>query len=283
MTWLAVLVGLALAVGVLLVVDGIRPQRDDTINRRRRPAILRIDLRRAAIALTAGLGGLLVTRWAVAAVALGALGWWAPQLLGGRAGRQVAMARTEAIASWTEMLRDTISAAHGIEAAIAATASLSPPPIRPEVLDLARRIERDPLDVALADLAESLAHPIADLVVAALSAAATNSTRELSDLLGTLASAARDEASMQLRVEAARARMRTAVRVITGVTLLTAVGLIVLNPVYVEPYSSVAGQVMLVFICGCWGAALWWLGQMSRFSSPERFLLPRSQIEASDQ
>ncbi len=191
------------------------------------------------------------------------------------------MERTEAIATWTEMLRDTINAAHGIEAAIAATAAVSPAPIRAEIQQLARRIEHDPLPESLGDLADDLAHPIADLVVAALSAAATHSTRDVADLLGTLAAAARDEASMQLRIEATRARMRTAVRVITGVTVATALALILLNPVYVDVYGTIAGQVMLVFIFSCWGVALWWLGQMSQFRSPERFLFPSTEIEAS--
>ena len=39
-------------------------------------------------------------------------------LFGGRAAREAGVARTEAIATWTEMLRDTIGAAHGLEAAI---------------------------------------------------------------------------------------------------------------------------------------------------------------------
>ena len=50
---------------------------------------------------------------------------------------------------------------------------------------------------------------------------------------------------MQLRVEAARARMRTAVRVITGCTLLTAVGLVVLNPTYVDVYSTRSARRVL--------------------------------------
>jgi Flp pilus assembly protein TadB len=122
-------------------------------------------------------------------------------------------------------------------------------------------------------LAEDLAHPIADLVVAALTVAANGSTRDLAELLGTLAESARDEAGMQLRVEAARARMRTAVRVITGCTVATAAGLVILNPTYVDVYSSGLGQVTLALIAICWGMALWWLAQMSEFRSPERFLI----------
>src|SRR4029077_10060950 len=203
-----------------------------------------------------------------AAIAVGLLGWCSPELLGGRLGREAGVARTEAIATWTEMLRDTIAAAHGLEATIAATSPVAPEPIRREVLALSMAVEREPLPTALRRLADDLAHPIADLVVASLSVAASESVRELTDLLGTLAQAARDEAAMQLRIEAARARMRTAVQVITGCTVLTAVGLVVLNPSYVTSYSSALGQTTLALISICWGFALWWLARMSRFRSP---------------
>ena len=79
------------------------------------------------------------------------------------------MARTEAIATWTEMLRDTIAAAHGLEAAIAATSPVAPGPIHDEIGALAARLQHTSLDTGLRGLADDLAHPIADLVVAALS------------------------------------------------------------------------------------------------------------------
>jgi len=78
---------------------------------------------------------------------------------------------------------------------------------------------------------------------------------------------------MQLRVEAGRARMRTAVRVITAVTVLTVVGLTLLNPRYVRGYGTPVGQVVLALIAMVWGGSLWWLQTMARFRSPERFLL----------
>jgi hypothetical protein len=268
------LLGAALGMGVLLVLSGTRAQ-DDEITKPRRvsPSLQRTRLTRA-LALGALL--LVATRWPVAAVAGAALGWWSSELLGERAVREAAVARTEAIATWAEMLRDTIAAANGLEAAIAASSPVAPEPIRHEVGALARAIEHEPLPAALGRLADDLAHPVADLVVASLSVASTESVRELADLLGTLAQSARDEAAMHLRVEAARARMRTAVRVIAGCTVATAAGLVVLNPSYVTVYSSPLGQATLALIAGCWGVALWWLAHMSHFSTPDRFLVAPS-------
>ena len=266
------LLGAGIAAGVLLIASGARrsvappPQ----IRHRALPPDLQ---RRLVSACAAGLVILVMTRWPVAAIACATLGWFATDLLGGRAHREAGVARTEAIASWTEMLRDTIAAAHGLEAAITATAPVAPAAIRTEVMTLAVGIEREPLPHALQRLAADLAHPIADLVVSALTVAANGSVRDLADLLGTLAAAARDEAAMQLRVEAARARMRTAVRVITACTLVTAAGLVALNPGYVGVYSTTVGQITLGLIAICWGTALWWLAHMSGFRTPERFLI----------
>ena len=272
MTALIALLGALLAGGILLVASGARRSLPQPPKARRNP--LRSDLRdRTVRASTLGFAVLLLTRWPVAALACGLLGWFSTDLLGGRAHRDAGVARTEAVASWTEMLRDTIAAAHGLEAAITATAPVAPKAIRAEVMTLAIAIEREPLPRALQRLAEDLAHPIADLVVSALSVAASGSVRELADLLGTLAAAARDEAAMQLRIEAARARMRTAVRVITGCTIVTASGLVILNPGYVHVYSSALGQITLSLIAICWGMALWWLARMSEFRAPERFLV----------
>ena len=272
MTALVALLGAGIAAGIILLFTGA--QRVEPTPPKARPVALTADLQGRLIrAAAAGFGILVLTRWPVAAIACGLLGWFSSDLLGGRAHRDAGVARTEAIASWTEMLRDTIAAAHGLEAAITATAPVAPEAIRVEVMSLAIAIEREPLPRALQRLANDLAHPIADLVVSALTVAATGSVRELADLLGTLAAAARDEAGMQLRVEAARARMRTAVRVITGCTMATAAGLVVLNPSYVGVYSSAAGQIALSLIAICWGMALWWLAHMSEFRAPERFLI----------
>jgi len=276
-TAVAVLLGLGFAVGVSLITSGLaRPSRSQ---HPRRTNARRADSRtRYVRAVAFGVAVLVATRWPVAALACAVLGWVSPELTGGRSERDAGVARTEAIATWTEMLRDTIAAAHGLEAAIAATSPVAPAPIRREVLALSIAVERESLPTALARLAEDLAHPIADLVVASLAVAATESVRELADLLGTLAQAARDEAAMQLRVEAARARMRTAVQLIAACTVCTAVGLVALNPTYVTVYAGAPGQATLAVISICWGVALWWLAHMSRFRTPERFLFDNSAI-----
>jgi hypothetical protein len=172
------------------------------------------------------------------------------------------------------MLRDTLSGAAGIEQAIAATSIVAPLPIRSEVLALATALERHRLVPALHTFADKLADPTGDLVVAALVLAAGHEARKLSDLLGSLAGAARDQAAMHLRIDAGRARIRTSTRVVIGSTLFFAAGLIVLNRSYLSPFSSVLGQAVLAIIGFIFAGAFWWLDSMGRPSPPERFLTP---------
>jgi hypothetical protein len=271
MTLLAVLAGFGFGAGVWLVVDGLRPPDPAAFVPlpRERPSI---DLRRLCFGIVAGLVLLALTRWPVAFAAGFAAGWFAPDLVGAKAAQQQAIARTEALASWTEMLRDTLAGAHGLEEAIVTSAAVAPEPIHPEVTALAERLRRQPIDEALDDFGRDLVHPIGDLVVTALRLAAGGSSGDLNELLGTLAVSARDEAAMRLRVEATRARLRTAVRVITLCTASTALGLVVLNRAYLQSYESAVGQVILAIVLAAWGVALWWLARMGDYVAPERFL-----------
>ena len=232
---------------------------------------------RLAIAVGAGVLVAAVTQWPVGALLAAGAGFALPGLVGGREAAQAAIARTEAIAGWAEMLRDTIAAAAGLEQAIAATAPVAPAPIRAEVAELAARLQaREPLPLALRAFADRVEDPTADLVVSALVLAAERQARNLGVLLGALATAARDQATMRLRVDAGRARTRTAVRVVTVTTLAMAAGLAMLSRGYLDPYDDALGQLVLAFVGLCFGGAFWWLSRMARVPVPERFLVGRA-------
>ena len=80
----------------------------------------------------------------------------------------------------------------------------------------------------------------------------------------------------QLPIDSYRGEItRTIAR--SPVTIITAVGLVALNPVYVEVYRTVVGQVVLAGIVSAWGVALWWLSSMSQSQQPERFLIAVTQ------
>jgi len=272
-TSLMLLCGAGVGAGLLLVAWGLRPvaraPRTPT-----RPIGRPSDL--AARLLKAAGGGLvagLLTRWPVGVLGGVLFGYFASDLFGSRSHRNAETEQTQAIASWTEMLRDTMAAASGLEQAIATTAPIAPAAIRPQIQTMVARLRRERLATGLAELADSLANPVADLVVSALTLAANGEAQDLGELLGSLSAAARDGATMRLRIDASRARTRTSVRIITAVTVAMAGLLVVLNRVYLQPFDSATGQCVLLAVFACFGGALWWLVQMSRYVAPERFLV----------
>jgi tight adherence protein B len=269
---LAGLLGAGVGVGLVAIWAGWRgTDRPPAARRVLWPRVEGVNLR---IGLAAGAAVLVgaATGWPVGAVLGGLAGWGAPSLAGGTRARQAAIARIEAVASWAEMLRDTMAGSAGLEQAIIATAPLAPVPIRVEVVTLAVRLEGERLAPALRAFADEVADPTCDLVVAALVLAAGHQAQRLGELLGTLAQAARDQATMRLRVEAGRARTRTSVRVIVGATGALVAGLAVLNRGYLAPYSSATGQLVLALVGTMFAAAFVWLSRMTRPQAAERFL-----------
>jgi tight adherence protein B len=226
----------------------------------------------ALVAVTAFLGGA-ITRWPVAALLAAAGAWSLPTLLRRDPQLNTQVARLEAIATWTEMLRDTMAAAAGLEQAIAASAEVAPQPIRPEVQELQDRLRRGQrLPEALRGFADDVADPSCDLVVAALVMASQHQARQLGELLASLATATRDQVGMRLRVAATRSRIQTSVRVIVGTTIAMALGLALLNRSYLAPYGSLPGQVVLLMIGGVFAGGLAWLRKISAFVEPPRVL-----------
>jgi Flp pilus assembly protein TadB len=218
-----------------------------------------------------GLAVFVLTGWPVGGV-LAALATRAlPGLLGGKAARQDSINRTEAIASWTEMIRDSIVAASGLEQAISATAGVAPGPIAAEVRALVHRLEHQRLPDALVAFGHDLHHPSGDLVVAALVLAARMEASDLSGLLSRLADAIRGEARMRIRVEVGRTRVRTATKVIVGVVIAAALFLAIANSSYLATYSSPTGQLVLGVVGGVFMLGGWLLGRMAAIDLPERF------------
>ncbi|NKQ55578.1 pilus assembly protein TadB [Amycolatopsis sp. K13G38] len=276
---LAGVLGVGFALGVLLVILGVRGQDPEQARMPSRWAQRFERLRHATstrwIALSVATGVLVgtVTGWVVGgiltALAIGVL----PRVLGRDTDQARRVARIEAVAAWTEMLRDTLSAAAGLEQAIQATVDTAPVAIRDDIGELSVRIERgDKLADALEGLADDLNDPTADLVISALVLASQHQARQLADLLGELATEAREQVSMRLRVESGRARTRTSVRVIVTTTLIFAAGLVLLNRGYLAPYDGAFGQIMLLLVGALFGIAFWWLARIARMGEPERFL-----------
>jgi Flp pilus assembly protein TadB len=273
---LAVVAGGVAAGGLVLLAAAIRglpvrPPRAGTA--RRREALRRTLSTRGATAVLAGAAVLVITRWPVAGVAGGllVLGW--NGIAGGVAEERKTMARLEALAAWTESLRDTIAGAVGLEQAIPSSVRAAAPVLHGPLNDLVDRLHtRVPLPEALRRFADDLDDPSADLVVGALILNARLRGPGLRDMLGALATSAREELDMRRRVEANRRTTRRSVQIVVGVSVLTMLVLVVFRRDYVAEYDSLTGQLVLTFVVGLFAAGFVWLRRLSRFDMPGRFL-----------
>lgn len=270
---------LALFVGLGLLVLAFRPRsahggapswlaRLDP-----RPVIAQRRKLSATVAAAVVIG--LASGWPVAAVAAGLAVWFAPVLVGSDPGEAERVARIEAVAVWAEMLRDTLSSAAGLEQAVLASTTVAPEAIAAPLAVLgsdlrARRPFGDSMDI----LAATLADPTADQVVSSLKYAYRHQAKNLAELLGELASAARAQVELAMRVHAERGKHRTAQRTITVMFTVMAVGLAVAYPKFLEPYDTLAGQAVLAVIVGMFAGALAWMRLIVRPKPPVRLLAP---------
>jgi Flp pilus assembly protein TadB len=228
---------------------------------------------RGAIAVVVGVGILAATRWPVAAVAGALLVFFWNQMFGGLGAERAALGRVEALASWTESLRDTIAGAVGLEQAIPATARAASPAIRENLHIMVDRLRaRMPLPQALELFADDMNDASADLVIASLILNARLRGPGLREVLGALAKSSREEVDMRQRVMAQRSSTRRSVQIVVGVSVAMVLGLAVFNKDFVKPYGTVTGQMVLVGVIGLFAAGFFWMRRLSDVETPARFL-----------
>lgn len=280
MTALAALCGVLLAGGLWLAVTSWRPIPAAPSHGGVAARFAEFDRGRVAAAAGCGLLGLVVTRWPVAAAGAAAVGWvaagWRQRIV-----RREMEGRAEAVALWTEMLRDALGTSRGIEGVLSATAPAAPVAIRPEVQRAAERLRSEPLDAVLDGLAADLGDEVGDLVVTALRLTAATGGSRVRDVLADLAAAAYGQADAQRRVAIARERPRAAMRYTAAVIGGFVILLLIFSGEYLEPYGSVGGQAVLAFVGAYWMFGLWWMARMSDTPTPARVLASSSSTHTA--
>ena len=229
--------------------------------------------RQAGVAAAVGLVALVLTRWPLAGLAAGVVVFFWPRLFGGGAAGRRQLEKIEALASWTESLRDTATAAAGLEQAIPATVPAAHTLIRGPVRELAARLDgRVPLPEALARFADDVDDPAADMVVAALSLNARQRAGGLERILTSLAASSRTELEMRRKVELERRALRRQAQRIA----FAVVGFAALQAVFargwVEPYSTPLGQLVLAILTAAFLGAFIRMRSLSNSEPESRFL-----------
>jgi Flp pilus assembly protein TadB len=271
--------GVAVGGGIALFAVAVRglpakPDHEKQKAAERASELIRFAGQRGSLAAIVGIVVLLLTQWAVAGVAAGVLVFFWDRLFGGAGEERAAMKRVEALAGWTESLRDTIAGAVGLEQAIPASARAAAPVLRPHLDALVDRLRaRTPLPDALQHLADEIDDASADIIVAALILNARLRGPGLRQVLGALAKSAREEVDMRQRVMAQRSSTRRSVQIVVGVSVAFVLGLSIFNREFVEPYGTAVGQLVLACVCGLFALGFWWLRKLSTIETPERFLI----------
>ncbi|MER5638214.1 type II secretion system F family protein [Kitasatospora sp. NPDC002227] len=272
---LALLAGLGVGGGIALLVAAIvgwpRKAGSGQSTGQQLAGFLR---RRGAAAVLVGLVVLVLLRWPVAAIAAGLLVMFWSQLFGGLKGEKAALAKVEALATWTESLRDTVAGSAGLEQAIAVSARNAADVLKPHLDRLDFRVRtRMPLPDALDLLADDINDGGADEVIAALKQSASLRGAGLKQVLTDLAHKARSDVGMRRRIMTSRSPTRRSVQIVTAVIVAIVTGLRVFNPSYTQPYASVQGQLVLAVVFFFFAGSLAWLRRLAKVPEPARFLV----------
>lgn len=235
--------------------------------------------RRVLLALACTAIAYLATGWIAAIPIAFAAAWFLPGMLGRDEGHDRELAFIDAIAAFTEMLRDTLSAASGLNQALTVACRHAPDALQPATTELAQRIEQRKTTTreALHTFADQIDDPTCDLVALALAAASEHPTRDLAALLSNLATTAREQAAMRTRVAVAQARTQTAIRMITATTLGLAALLLLVDRNYLANYDSATGQLILLWVAAIFALALRWLRSLAKTHQPERLWTTRTE------
>ncbi len=260
--------GAGIGIGVFIAVAGWfglldRPRRERRDRPVRRSSIDRLALRAALAVVGLALAGWW-TRWPAAMAACALVGWLGPSFAGLRARRRRQLARSEAVATWAEMLRDLLVSNAGLHEAIGKSARVAPAAIRDEVKALYVRTQRGELAPALTRFADDLDDGIADTVVTALQIADQRAVADLGGMLAAVANSTRESVAMQLRINAARARTYRTAQLIAGIVAFFVGVLVLTNRGYMAPFGTAVGQLVLALVAAVVGVAIWAMVVLSR-------------------
>ena len=279
----ALLLAIIFAAGCALVYDGLtRPSSGPAGAVRRRGRIERAEefLRRAGLdgvtvrdfALVSLLVGLafgvlaqLLLGWpavSLAAAGLGLLGplaYFTPRQERRRAAIQVALVEAAA------QLRAAILPGLSIQQGLTELAITGPEILRPEFKRLVLDMRLKGLVLALQELRERLADPLADQIVGALVLNDRLGGKQVGPVLDRLVDATRQELAVHQEAKARQSQVVLSARVVAIVPVVVLIGLRLLAPRFMAVYDDPLGQLVLVACLG-WVLvgyfSMRWLGRL---------------------
>jgi hypothetical protein len=156
--------------------------------------------------------------------------------------------RGAAIASWSETIRQELTAGQPQRAALFAACDSPPAGLEEPLARLATRLESMKLPDALWAFARDARHPAAGNTVAALDVAYRLGAGDLPKLMAGQVETTRHHVQVLREVHAARAKHRRAMLLTLGMFVVVITGLFAVWPDFFTAYRGVQGQVVLAGI-----------------------------------
>lgn len=277
---MGVLLGLGL-LGIIRLARG-RPVLPDgllTVGRQGSSEVwLREQRTLAAAGLVCALVVVVSRNFVLGVIAGGAVVLW-PLVAGGGKVERAALAKLDALAQWTESLRDLAQKGAGLESVIPKTVATASDVLAPQLRHLSFRLSvRVPLPEALSLFADEVDDSGADLVVAALALSARQRKGQLSRVLSALSSALRDELEQRTRVMRERNVVRREAAQVAGLSAVLVLGASLFQPPTISGSDSTAAQV-LPFVLAA--AFFFVFSRVRKLAEPEaepRFLSSASEV-----
>lgn len=281
---MVIVLGLLLAIGLLglgRLIRGLPLIPPLARGGRRRGRTLSSKEKQSLLAgLAVGVAVVLATRNLVFAVVAGAAVVLWPLVAGGGKAERAALTKLEALAQWTESLRDLAQKGAGLESVIPKTVDTASDVLVPPLRLMSRRLSvKVPLPEALSLFADEVDDASADMVVAALALAARQRKGKLSDVLSALARSLRDELEQRAKVMRERNVVRREAAQVAVMTAALVVAASLFSPQSLpEGANSTAAQLLPL---GLAVAYLFVFSRVRKLAEPEptpRFLSSASEL-----
>lgn len=216
-----------------------------------------------------------VLAWPVLVLAVPAVIIGLPRLLSEPPQPEVQL--LEALDRWIRGMMAQLSTGKSITDALRLSGRQAPPLLAPRLATLVQRLDdRWSASQALMAMADELDNAAADSVLAALILSAARGGTGASVTLSALADSLQDRLRALREIEAERAKPRVVVRQVVVITLLALVGFMVWSPAFFEPYSTPAGQVILLSLLTAYVGSIMVMRRMTVPRRRERILRPLS-------
>ena len=230
---------------------------------------------RARLTLVVGvLAGIVVTlwtRWPIMLVVVPVAVYGVPHLLS--APKQTQIELLQALDRWVRGMTATMATGKSITDALRLSARTPPPLLADDLVLLIRRLDdRWPAPQALLAMADELASPDADAVLASLVLAAGRGGSGAAATLVALADSIQERLKVLREVEAERSKPRVVVKQVTIITLVLLGAAMLFARDFFAPYGTPVGQAILAGLIVAYVGALVMLRRMTLPRPRERIL-----------